>query len=103
MPEPPDTTYPASATLLWDVSWSATDQPGGSLGTNATTTAFDLTVTDAKPSSATTPASKTATSAEGRTHRDRPRGRVDEHHARGLCRRDRSLDRLGLRVTSGCW
>lgn len=46
VPEPPDTTYPASATIAWDISYTATGQAGGSLGDNETTTSFDLTVTE---------------------------------------------------------
>jgi hypothetical protein len=46
VPQPPATTYPASATLTWDVTYTATGQPGGSLGTNSTTTTFDLAVTE---------------------------------------------------------
>jgi hypothetical protein len=45
VPDPPATAYPASATLTWDVTYTATGQPGGDLGTNATTTTFELTVT----------------------------------------------------------
>ena len=46
VPDPPATTYPASATLTWNITYTATGQPGGDLGTNATTTTFELTVTE---------------------------------------------------------
>lgn len=46
VPEPPETTYPASATIAWEIAYTATGQPGGSLGINATTTDFELTVTE---------------------------------------------------------
>ncbi|MFS8585987.1 MAG: hypothetical protein FWJ72_13015, partial [Acidimicrobiia bacterium] len=46
VPDPPATAYPASVTLVWDVSYTATGQAGGSLGRNATTTGFELQVAE---------------------------------------------------------
>lgn len=50
VPPGPATTYPAAVTLVYQVTYTATGLPGGdlagSLGTNSTTTTFDLTVTE---------------------------------------------------------
>jgi hypothetical protein len=46
VPEAPAVTYPASATLVWDVSYTLNGQAGGDLGENATATTFDLRVTE---------------------------------------------------------
>ena len=45
-PRPRETTYPASATLVWDVTYAVNGQPAGSLGTSSTATTFDLSVTE---------------------------------------------------------